>query len=110
MKKIILTGCCILFLAGTSIAADTGEAIFKSQGCASCHHQTTSSKVNPSLPDIAVAYKGKESQLVAFFKGETEAIVKPEKAGSMKRYIEKTKALSDVDRKALTDFVMHFAK
>ncbi|MGB5745614.1 MAG: hypothetical protein WBM69_01450 [Desulfobacterales bacterium] len=51
-----------------------------------------------------MAYQGKEAQLVKYLKGESEAIVRPEKASLMKRQIEKTKMLSDADCKALTDY------
>ena len=64
--------------------------IFKSQGCMSCHKKESTSKVNPSLTDIATAYQGKEEQLIKYLKGESEAIVRPEKANLMKRHIEKT--------------------
>jgi len=39
-------------------------------------------------------------------KGESESIVRPQKARLMKRYIEKTKKLSDADRNALADFLL----
>ena len=53
-----------------------------------------------------MAYQGKEEQLVKYLKGESEAIVKPEKANLMKRHIEKTKKLSEADLKALVDFLL----
>jgi cytochrome c len=87
-------------------AGDDGEAIFKSQGCTACHRPEKSSKVNPSLADIAQAYHGKEEQLMRYLNGESDAIVKPDKASMMKRYVEKTKTLPASDRKALADFIM----
>ena len=86
--------------------ADEGETIFKSQGCMSCHKKESTSKVNPSLTDIATAYQGKEEQLIKYLKGDSEAIVRPEKANLMKRHIEKTKMLSEEDRKALADYIL----
>jgi cytochrome c len=86
--------------------ADEGETIFKSQGCKLCHKKESSSKVNPSLPEISQAYLGKEAQLIKYLKGESEAIVRPEKANIMKRYIKKTKILSEADLKALVDFLL----
>ena len=41
-----------------------------------------------------------------YLKGESEAIVRPEKSNLMKRHIEKTKALSDSDRKSLADYIL----
>jgi len=39
-------------------------------------------------------------------KGESETIVRSQKARQMKRLIEKTQKLSDADRKALADFLL----
>jgi len=100
----IISAVCILAIS--TAYADDGEAIFKSQGCMLCHKKQSSSKVNPSLTDISQAYQGKEEQLVKYLNGESEAIVKPEKSGMMKRQIEKTKKLSDADRKAMADFIL----
>ena len=62
--------------------------------------------MNPSLTDIATAYQGKQEQLIKYLKGESEAIVRPEKANLMKRHIEKTKKLPEADLKALVDFLL----
>ena len=94
-----------IFVVNTA-GADEGESIFKSQGCMLCHKKESSSKVNPSLTDIFQAYQGKEEQLVKYLKGESEAIVRPEKSKMMNRQIEKTKKLSDADLKALVDFLL----
>ena len=107
MKQIgiwIISAVCIVAL--NTAWADEGETIFKSQGCMSCHKKESKSKVNPSLTEIATAYQGKEAQLINYLKGESEAIVRPEKANLMKRQIEKTKSLSDADRKALADYLL----
>ena len=48
--------------------------------------------------------------LISYFKGEAEPIVQPVRAGMMKGYIEKTKALSDAERKALADSIMSYSK
>lgn len=106
MKILIRLACVGLFLVAVNAGAEDGEAIFKAQGCRSCHRPTSSSKVNPSLADIAQAYQGKDDQLLSYLKGESDPIVKPEKASLMKRHIEKTKALSDQDRKALADYLL----
>jgi cytochrome c len=107
MKPIgILIISMVCMFAISAACADDGEAIFKSQGCMSCHKKESSSKVNPSLSEISQAYQGKEAQLVKYLKGESEAIVRPEKSSMMKRQIEKTKNLTDADCKALADFIM----
>jgi cytochrome c len=102
---ILIISMVCMFAISTAYAED-GEAIFKSQGCMSCHKKESSSKVNPSLSEISQAYQGKEAQLVKYLKGESEAIVRPEKSSMMKRQIEKTKNLTDVDCKALADFIL----
>jgi len=107
MKKIgiwLISVVCII--AMKTAWADEGETIFKSRGCMSCHKKESTSKVNPSLTDIATAYQGKQEQLIKYLMGESEAIVRPEKANLMKRYIEKTKMLSEADLIALVDFLL----
>ena len=106
MKKLTVIVFVMLIAAAWSLASEPGEVIFKSQGCAACHHVQSTSKVNPSLSAIATAYSGKKDQLVQYLKGETDSIVKPEKASMMKRYIQKTRALSDEDRTALAVFIL----
>jgi len=98
----------VVLLAGAAwtVASESGEVIFNSQGCVSCHHPQSTSQVNPSLSAIAAAYSGKKDQLIQYLKGETESIVKPEKASMMKRYIQKTQALPDEDRRALAEFIL----
>jgi cytochrome c len=107
MKKFgiwLISAVCMV--AMNTARADEGETIFKSQGCRSCHKKESASKVNPSLTDIATAYQGKQEQLIKYLNGESEAIVRPEKANLMKRHIEKTKKLPEADLKALVDFLL----
>jgi len=110
MKKVTVIFIAVCCFSAPALAAEQGEALFKSQGCKACHRPEGSSKVNPSLTEIAQMYLGKEDQLTRYLNGETEAIVKPDKAGMMKRHIEKTKKLSDADRNSITDFIMSYAK
>ena len=109
MKKFTVIIFTVFCFAAPALAAEPGEALFKSQGCASCHRPESSSKVNPSLKDIAQMYRGKENQLLQYLNGEAEAIVRPERASMMKRYIEKTKQLDDTGRKSIADFIMTYA-
>ena len=95
-----------LFFVSALSANDQGEAIFKSKGCIFCHRPGNPSGTIPSLPELAKAYKGKKEQLIKFFKGEAQSIIKPESSATMKRPIEKTKALSDSERTALVDFIL----
>ncbi len=96
--------------ASPAWAGGDGESIFKAQGCTSCHRPDKSTKVNPSLADIARSYQNQSDQLVRYLNGEADAIVKPDKANMMKRYIERTKSLSDAERKALADYIMGYGK
>jgi len=95
-----------LFFVSALSANEQGEEIFKSKGCIFCHKQGKSSGTIPSLPDLAKAYKGKKEQLIRYFKGEAQPIVNPQRAGTMKRQIMKTKAMSDSERTALVDFML----
>ena len=107
MKKIVIwVISAISIIAVDTAMADEGEAIFKSLGCMSCHKKESTSKINPSVTDIALVYQGKEEQLFRYLKGEAEAIVRPEKANTMKRQIEKTKMLSEADLKALVNYLL----
>ena len=96
----------VCIVAFNTAWAEDGAAIFKSHGCTVCHKKESSSKVNPPLTEIAAAYQGKKDQLIQYLNGESESIVRPEKSHIMKRYIKKTKALSDEDRKALAEFLI----
>jgi cytochrome c551/c552 len=99
-----------IFFPGLSIAGEDGASIFKSQGCTSCHRPDKSTKVNPSLAAIAESYSGNTDQLVRYLNGEADAIVKPDKAKLMKRYVERTKKLSESERKALAEYIMSYKK
>jgi cytochrome c551/c552 len=106
MKKAALIILGILLIASLSFGGENGEILFKAMGCMSCHHPEKSSRVNPSLADIAQAYQGNPQQLADYLNGQGAARVKPEKAGMMKRFIEKTKALTEQERVALADFIL----
>jgi len=102
---ILVIFLCLFFVSILS-AGEQGEEIFKSKGCIFCHKLVRASGTIPSLPDLAKAYKGKQQQLVRYLNGEADPIVKPERAVTMRRQIEKTKAMSDSDRTALADFML----
>ena len=109
MRKTLFFIVAIPVLASISMAGETGEAIFEAQRCGACHKPDTG-KMNPSLKEIAQAYQGKEEQLIKYLRGEADSIIKPDKASVMSRAVEKTKGLSDEDRKALADFMMRYGK
>ncbi|MBN1843085.1 MAG: c-type cytochrome [Deltaproteobacteria bacterium] len=105
--KIVLAIVVGGFLALTWIAwAGQQGDIFNTLHCGACHKAERSTKALPSLKEIAKAYEGKEAQLAAYFQGKGRSLVRPDDASRMGKYIEKTKALSDADRKELVDFIM----
>lgn len=105
MRRALFCGILGLLLASATGWGGQGEEMFTALRCGSCHKPETG-KTNPSLKQIAQAYQGKKDLLMKYLEGESEPIIKPEKAGMMKRYIEKTKVLSDKERKALADFIV----
>jgi len=105
MRKVGL-GLLIVFLLGSvGMGGEKERSVFHELGCDVCH-KAESSGNTPSLKEIAQGYQGKEDHLVGYLKGDVDPIVKPGGAGVMKRYLEKTKALSDTERKSLADFIM----
>lgn len=95
-----------VFVAATIGASEHGAFLFESHGCDACHRLESRSGGTPAVPELAEAYKGKQKQLILYLKGEADPIVQPEKAGMMKRQLEKTSAMSDADREALADFIL----
>jgi len=92
MKKILFMLLLPFIFYTFCFGADQGEAIFHSNRCGICHKPDTSAS-NPSLKDIAGAYKGKKEQLQNYLSGKADAIVNPVRSVAMKRYVEKTKSL-----------------
>jgi cytochrome c len=86
-------------------ASERGAFLFESYGCDACHRLESRSSGTPSLPELARAYQNKQKQLILYLKGDAGPIVQPEKAGMMKRQLEKTSAMSDDDRTALADYI-----
>lgn len=97
----------ILVLQSPDIKAGNGEEVFESLRCSICH-KVDKGRSNPSLKEIGKAYNGDESRLISYLKGESEAVVRKERAGVMKRYIDKTKALSREDMKSLAEYILDF--
>jgi cytochrome c551/c552 len=94
-----------LWLAASVGAEHPGKKVFDTLRCGVCHKPEPFKKY-PSLKKVAQAYQGKSEQLVKYLNGEAEAIVEPENTKRMKRYVEKTKALSEADRKILSEFIL----
>ena len=82
-----------------------GKELFKSNGCVACH-QPTETVVGPALNVISAAYEGNEAGMISFFKEEAEAIVDPAQFAIMQANLAVTKAMSDEDLTALTDYIM----
>jgi cytochrome c len=105
MKRVILPFLVAGLWLAVNAGAEQGGDLFESLRCGGCHKADVS-KAPPSLKDMAGAYHGKDHQLTKYLKGEVGPIISPAEGNMMKRSLEKTKALSDADRKALADFIM----
>ena len=88
--------------SNSDFSRDHQACFAKSGGCL----KADISSASASLKRVASAYQGKEDQLTKYLNGDAGPIVKPAEGNLMKRAIEKTKALSDADRKTLADFIM----
>lgn len=78
-----------------------GKQLFEGKGnCFSCH-QVDQKVIGPSMKEIAQTYKDKGGDMVAFLKGEGEALVDPSQFEVMKTNFPVTKAMSDEELKAL---------
>jgi cytochrome c551/c552 len=106
MKKVTIL---ILFMILTFCAfIATGEEekpIFKSLNCGICHKADTG-KAYPSLIEITKAYNGDKDKLIKYFQGKSEPIMNLEKAKSMEKFLEKTKALSEDELNSLVEFIL----
>jgi cytochrome c len=105
MKRLSFPLLLGVFFTAASVQAQQGAAIFETQRCGTCH-KPDMAKVGPSVAEMAQAYQGKGDQPISYLKGEAEPRLQDGKANLMKRAIEKTKALSDADRRALADFII----
>lgn len=81
--------------AQTKTPVELGESIFVGKGnCISCH-KVEEKLIGPSVYEIAKIYKEKNASIVAFLKGEGEAIVDPAQYALMEGNIALTKTFSD---------------
>jgi cytochrome c551/c552 len=94
----------LIFCAFSATGAEE-TTIFKSLNCGICHKADTG-KAFPSLIEITKAYNGDKEKLTGYLLGKNNAIINTEKAKSMEKYIEKTKALSPEEMSALADFIL----
>ena len=106
MKRVTVSFLVFFFLGSVNLWAAAEGNVFQALGCGACHKEAAKSKTLPSLSEISQAYTGKADQLVKYLNGEAGPILRPESGAAMKRYIEKTKALSVSERKSLADFIM----
>jgi cytochrome c551/c552 len=101
MLAVALSILCTAYCFG----ADPGEVIFRANRCGVCHKAERSTS-NPSLKDISQAYRSQAGRLQKYLQGESAPVMNSSRAGVMKRYVEKTKFLSELERKSLVDFIM----
>jgi len=84
---------------------ELGKVIFEGKGnCISCH-QIESKTIGPSTQEIAKIYKEKNANMVAFLKGESDAIVDPSQFVLMQANITLTKTFSDKELQGLEAYI-----
>jgi cytochrome c551/c552 len=93
MKYLGLIILIIILFIGAEAKAGDGKDLFESLRCG-VRHKVDTGKTTPSLREITRAYAGNEERLVIYLQGRTDPIINPGRGERMKRYIEKTKALS----------------
>ncbi len=89
-----------------------GSEIFKKYNCGRCH-SATGVRVGPPLEEIALAYKGKKDELIAFLKGERPAKLAEnvgESSHLMNIQLAALKELTDKELSELADYILSFAK
>jgi cytochrome c551/c552 len=95
----------VLFFCALNAAGAEEKPIFNALNCGICHKADTG-KAFPSLKEIGQAYNGDKEKLTGYLQGKSNAIINTEKAKSMEKYIEKTKALSQEEVGVLADFIL----
>ena len=87
-----------------------GEVIFNGKGnCVACHKVDTK-LIGPSFQDIAKKYKEKNGNIIAFLKGESEAIVDPSQYALMEPNLALTKTMTDEELKGLEAYIYSTSK
>ncbi len=111
MKYIhsIATGIFFLSLTIPAFAQDysAGEAIFIENKCQGCHSADNVKKQGPFLQTIANTYQDEE-KLLLYMKGESDPIVEPERAKTMKIRRRKLKKLTPQQQKELSQYILSF--
>jgi cytochrome c len=91
--------------AETKTPVELGESIYLGKGtCVACH-KVDEKLIGPSLQEIAKIYKEKNGSIVAFLKGESEAIVDPAQFAAMEPNLALTKTFSDEELQALEAYL-----
>ena len=111
MKRFVLLSliACGCLMVGTMMWAGDkgGETTFHSLKCYICHKPDRKS-AGPSLPEIAKAYSGQQQRLAQYLKGESEALLDFGNQHLMQGKLEKTKEISDGERRDLADYILSF--
>ncbi|WP_457621615.1 c-type cytochrome [Persephonella sp.] len=102
-----LTAAAFFLSASTAYAAVDGKELFnnKTNRCAICHKETKDA-IGPSLKTIAEYYRNNPEQLKAFFRGEAEPIIWPDRFNMMRPQMGKLKAMTDEEINALVEFIL----
>lgn len=92
-------------LLSSAAANDAGPGIFEANGCVMCHKPSIEG-VGPSLEQISMHYNGKENALVSYLKGESSAIIYPERAGVMQPQLVKIRNLYEDEIRSLARYLI----
>ena len=106
MRKVFISSVLGLMVSVSALFAENaGQGIFETNGCSMCHKPDMET-VGPSLKQISMYYSGKENTLLSYLKGETGAIIYPERAGVMKPQLIKIRNLYEDETRALARYLI----
>ncbi len=108
MRRFVFILACLFVFTSSLISfhqasAATGEEIFQSLGCGSCH-KPEKKATGVSLSTISTKYKSQDN-LVKFFRGENKPVIEDELPMMMKGQMGKIGALPDDEKKALAEYI-----
>ncbi len=106
MMRIFFVFITVLGISFSSFGI-SGIGIFNRKGCGVCHKENINT-IGPSVKEISRAYKGKEKSLKEFLRGKREPILEPDENSLMKKFIKKTKNLSEKELDAIVKYLTSF--
>jgi len=109
-NKIIAIAAVSALLVSAGVYAEDGAALFKSKGCAACHHPTndqTAKGLGNSIAQVKAAYGSDKAGLINFLKGNDQPKLDAKKYKQiMKAQLANIKSLPDSSIAAIADFLL----